>query len=66
MPNKRLSKDKRSYVLAALCEGTPINAICRMTKTGKHAVLRVIAECGEALQDYMHTHFRERASSLIA
>src|SRR5438067_1827030 len=38
--NKRLSEEKQALVLAALCEGTPINAVARMFKTGKHAVLR--------------------------
>ena len=53
MANKRLSKEKQVYVLAALSEGTPINAVCRMFKVGKHAVLRVIEETGEALADYI-------------
>ena len=59
MPNQRLSKEKRALVLAALCEGTPINAVTRMFKTGKHAVLRVIEETGEALADYTRTKFRD-------
>lgn len=59
MANKRLSKDKQALVLSALCEGTPINAVCRMFKVGKHSVLRVIAETGEALADYMDTNFRD-------
>lgn len=57
MANQRLSKDKRALVLSALCEGTPINAVCRMFKVGKHAVLRVIDETGEALADYMDRNF---------
>lgn len=59
MANKRLSKEKQVYVLAALCEGTPINAVCRMFKVGKHAVLRVIEETGEALGEYMNKEFRD-------
>ena len=59
MPNQRLSKDKRALVLSALCEGTPINAVCRMFKVGKNSVLRVIAETGEALADYMDRNFRD-------
>ena len=59
MPNNRLSKDKRALVLSALCEGTPINAVCRMFGVGKHAVLRVIDETGEAFADYMDKHFRD-------
>jgi hypothetical protein len=56
---KRLSKEKQALVLAALCEGTPINAVARMFKTGKHAVLRVIRETGEAFADYMDQNFRD-------
>ncbi len=58
MANQRLSKDKQALVIAALCEGTPINAICRMFSVGKHAVLRVIEETGEALANHMYTNFR--------
>src|SRR4029077_12020202 len=57
--NKRLSKEKRALVLAALCEGTPINATARMFRVGKHAVLRVIRETGEAFADYMDRNFRD-------
>ncbi len=66
MPAPRLSNDKRALVLAALCEGTPINAVCRMFKTGKHTVLRIIAETGEALGDYMSRNFRDLPCARIA
>lgn len=59
MPKQRLSKEKRALVLSALCEGTPINAVTRMFNTGKHAVLRVIEEVGEAMAVYMHRNFRD-------
>ena len=59
MANNRISKAKRVYILAALSEGTPINAVCRMFKVGKHGVLRVIAETGEALGNYMDRNFRD-------
>jgi len=59
MANKRLPKDKRALVLSALCEGTPINAVCRMFRVGKNSVLRVIAETGEAFADYMDRNFRD-------
>jgi IS1 family transposase len=59
MANKRLSKERQTLVLMALCEGVPINAVCRMFKTGKHCVLRVIRETGEALADYMDANFRD-------
>ena len=57
--NKRLSKEKQALVLAALSEGTPINAVPRMFRVGKHAVLRVIRETGEAFMDYMDQNLRD-------
>jgi hypothetical protein len=65
MANKRLSKEKQALVLAALCEGTPINAVTRMFHVGKHAVLRVIRETGEAFADYMDANFRDLPCSRI-
>lgn len=66
MANKRISKDKQVFVLAALSEGTPINAVCRMFRVGKHAVLRVIEETGEALGDYMQKNFRDLPVARLA
>ena len=65
MPNHRISKDKRALVLSALCEGTPINAVCRMMDVAKETVLRVIAETGEAVADYMDKNFRDLPCSRI-
>jgi IS1 family transposase len=59
MANQRINKEKRALILSALGEGTPINAVCRMFKVGKNGVLRVIAETGEALADYMDRNFRD-------
>lgn len=66
MANKRLSKEKQVYVLAALSEGMPINAVCRTFRIGKHAVLRVIEETGEALGDYMKSEFRDLPCDRVA
>src|SRR5437868_2165084 len=63
--NKRLSKERQALVLAALCEGTPINATARMFRVGKHAVLRVIRETGEAFAHYMDQNFRDLPCSRI-
>src|SRR5438132_4043421 len=63
--NKRLSQERQALVLAALCEGTPINATARMFRVGKHAVLRVIRETGEAFADYMDRNFRDLPCSRI-
>ena len=57
--NKRVSKERQALILAALCEGTPINAVCRMFRADKAAVLRVIRETGEAFADYMDANFRD-------
>lgn len=65
MANKRLSKDRQALVLAALREGTPINAISRMFGTDKEAILRVIRETGEAFLDYMDKNFRDLNCSRI-
>lgn len=59
MANKRLSKEKQTLILMALCEGTPVNACTRMFRVGKHAVLRVIRETGAAFADYMDKNFRD-------
>lgn len=65
MANNRLSKEKQVLVLAAICEGTPINAVARMFRVGKHAVLRVIRETGEAFADYMDVNFRNLSCERI-
>jgi IS1 family transposase len=59
MANKRLSKEKQALVLSALCEGMPINSVTRMFGSGKHSILRVIRETGEAFADYMDRNFRD-------
>src|SRR6266576_257604 len=59
MANKRLSREKQALVLAALCEGTPIEAVARMFKIGTNTITRVIRETGEAFADYMDANFRD-------
>lgn len=59
MDNRRLSKEKQVFVLAALCEGTPIRAIARMLRTEKYVIARIIRETGEAFADYMDTEFHD-------
>lgn len=59
MPYARLDSGKQALVLAALCEGSAINSVCRMFKVGKQAVMRVIEETGKACEDYHNRHFRE-------
>ncbi len=57
--NKRLSKERQALILSAICEGMPVNAVSRMFKTDKGAILRVMRETGEAFADYMDKNFRD-------
>jgi IS1 family transposase len=59
MDNRRLSKEKQVFVLAALSEGTPIRATARMLKTEKYVITRIIRETGAAFADYMDAEFRD-------
>src|SRR5205807_4770078 len=63
--SKRLSKEKQALVLAALCEGTPMNAVTRMFRVSIHTVLRVIRDTNEAFADYMDSEFRDLPCSRI-
>ena len=59
MAYQRLSKEKQTLVLMALCEGMPIRAAARMFKVGKDTIHRVICETGEAFADYMDKELRD-------
>src|SRR5437868_5071834 len=65
MAYQRLSKEKQTLVLMALCEGMPIRAAARMFKTRKGTITRVIRETGEAFTDYMDANFRDLPCSRI-
>jgi IS1 family transposase len=54
----RLSIDKRTQVVAALVEGTSINATCRMTGVAKHTVLKLLKDLGCAAAAYHDAHVR--------
>jgi IS1 family transposase len=54
----RLSTDKRTAVIAALVEGTSINATCRITGVAKHTVLKLLKDLGCACAAYHDTHVR--------
>ncbi len=66
MANNRISKTKCVYILAALSEGTPINAVSRMVGVNKRSVLRVIEESGEALSEYQRANFRDLPCERVA
>ena len=65
MPYQRLSKEKQTLILMALCEGAPIRATARMFKVGKDTIHRLICEVGEAFNDYMEKEFRDLSCQRI-
>ena len=50
--------DERVQVIAALVEGTSVNATCRMTGVAKHTVLKLLKDIGCACATYHDAHFR--------
>ena len=54
----QLATSKRSQVVAALVEGTSINATCRMTGVAKHTVLKLLKDLGCAAASYHDDHVR--------
>jgi IS1 family transposase len=53
-----LSISDRSQIIAALVEGTSINATCRMTGVAKHTVLKLLKDIGCACAAFHDTHVR--------
>ena len=54
----KLKIEKQVQVVAALVEGTSINATCRMTGTAKNTVLKLLADIGPVCLDYQDKAFR--------
>src|SRR5438270_8140650 len=54
----RLPINKQAQIVAALVEGSSINATCRMLGVGKHTVLRLLEALGCACASYHHSHVR--------
>jgi len=48
----RLSADRRTQILAALCEGVSINATARLTGASKVTILKLLADVGTVVLDY--------------
>jgi hypothetical protein len=61
----RLSTEKRVQVVAALVEGTSINAIVRMTGVAKHTILKLLEDMGCASAAFHHRHVRGLRSRRI-
>ena len=58
MHKNRLATEWRTAVIAALVEGTSINANCRMTGVAKHTVLKLPKDTGCAAAAYHNAHVR--------
>jgi IS1 family transposase len=54
----RLATDKRTALIAALIEGSSVDATCRMTGVAKHTVLKLLKEIGCACAAYHNAHVR--------
>lgn len=54
-----LSNGKRTQVVAALVEGTGINATVRTTGVSKNTILKLLADLGEACAQYQDEVFRD-------
>lgn len=52
----RLATGKRIAVIAALVEGTSVNATCRITGVAKHTVLKLLKDMGCAAAAYHNAH----------
>jgi IS1 family transposase len=48
----RLSTERRTQILAALCEGASINSAARQTGASKVTILKFLAEVGQVCLDY--------------
>lgn len=55
----RLSIQRRAQIISCLVEGMGINAITRITGVSVHTVLNLLADVGEACQQYQDQHLRE-------
>ena len=53
----RLSTEKRSMILTALCEGASVNATSRMTGVSKVTILKLLGDIGPVCLDYQRKTF---------
>lgn len=60
-----LSLERRTQVIAALVEGTSINATARMTGVAKHTILKLLEDMGCACAAYHHRRVRGLRSRRI-
>ena len=51
----RLSAERRTQIIAALCEGASVNATARQTGASKVTILKLLAEIGSVCLDYQRS-----------
>jgi transposase-like protein len=61
----KLSTQRRVQVISALVEGIGINAVSRMTGVTKNAILKLLADVGNACAIYQHNAFRNLSCKRI-
>ncbi len=54
----KLSLEKRAQIISALVEGNSIRSTCRMTKTAKGTVSRLLRDVGKVCMQYQDEHLR--------
>lgn len=55
----KLNRAKQAQVIAALVEGTSVNATVRMTGVAKNTILKLLADLGNACADYQDRTLRD-------
>lgn len=62
---RRLDLKTRCQIIAALVEGNSVLATCRMTGVAKRTVLKLLADLGEACDDYQDKTLRGLSSKRV-
>jgi IS1 family transposase len=65
MDMNKLSIERRSRILACLCEGLSVRATCRLLDCSKDAVLKLIVDAGEACEAFHHTRVQGLTSQRV-
>lgn len=65
MDMNKLSLERRAQIIACLVEGNSVRATCRLTHSSKDAVLKLVADAGEACLGYQREHMRNLSSKRI-
>jgi hypothetical protein len=61
----KLSIERHAQIIACLVEGNSFRATCRLTHSSKDAVLKLVADAGEACLEYQRANLRGLTSKRI-